>query len=1302
MENFETTLERISSLIRRDRGILQYSSEPVDRCEAAAVTVSNKLRSQNIDYEVRILVAWDSAESSGPDGNHFIVVAKRHGHRIVIDMTAGQFFDSPRSMYIIGNEKSWEEGFLVLEKNQGKLFKFKDFPNMASAAEWFWDPGMRFTDPTLTVLGEAPAWSRDYLNYPRWGQAKLDYIDGTRQPPSRFARTYTPEQKLAAEKLLDKLYAKEVAPFKEIENKILAGTIAPVTTLWTRDQLRNEAGAPEGTSYSEILDALHRFHTDAITLDLAQKHERLSDLAKLADEYVDKHKFSLNGRKNRLRDFARHVRTYAVSLRLRQGALSLQAAVGRGQWREPSFVALARQARQVGEANAETSFDRQFLIQLAGDDASFSAAYNLFSKNPNKTEWYQCSRGENNVHRVASFGRLPPNGGGRYKFVLIGHGNQGAEGAQIGGRNELTLPDIINNAITRYIENINAQERGASIDFQLTSLHVDLLGCELVESFQASEHTLPGKLWEKLVSHSYPILCQFSRNQISVSAREYPVRVTDAGKKEVLTREWGWIGKEEARVKNVLYKVEIQSDPATGRMVRKPLDWEGLNLLEQDANSSSCSLSTLLEAGRLVEGAMHATDLESAAKSALVTLHQTFGDQMRAQFIADIAPGAAERNMTGQQALLNIRSMALGEQWAGVAHALKQANELGGDWSSTLKTRVTPSGDSEVMFIRRNSSNSTLPVRWVCTDGEQLATLTSFKTELAKLNVDVTKGLEWSHAANEVCVRADLAEENIPHTLNAAFMLQTLMDLGSNSNHYAELSTAVKVEVYAQLSQYAFQSAVDGAQLIHFINQALNADVKVLAVASNGLLGRLAPGANFVFNAIFIGATIAELHQTTDPVVAEAVKVKLGLAIVNSGIDVAALAAGLVGAGVVSGVLAAVATPLAGLAVGIPQLVQNYAALRAGFDHVSEYFDWLMEGVAQPGLFERDAVWREHPSAVIQSINFENGTLQYSNVRVNATTGGSGHTVTGGWDHFFVRPDPDYNRFLDVYSGLGLQNKMLSFDTGRAHTVQLPGRANRKILFEYQQLTGRRTAQAPALRRLREHYGSQFVWGMYAFPTDWGIYRATEELDVTEIAVTLDAANRTLIMPAVLSDDERHHLRYRLQGGGGQCAVVLPAVPASILIAASGAVAEQWLFDIDYVSKRHTIQDGQIVLGELKPNVFSGLAIQRHQFSVGGQSVGFLEGQAPQRVTLSHTIASGITLLLSVDLVQQTRGVSVLLESAWSEQSKAQVRSFFSTDDAGSLLNVDGRLDFVIAGQRAGVIDVRTGGILFEQVLQAA
>ncbi|WP_080417029.1 TcdA/TcdB pore-forming domain-containing protein [Burkholderia ubonensis] len=1300
MEDFETTLERISSMMWPDAGIIRYTRNPVDQCEAAALAVSNKLRSQNIDYEVRLLLAWESAEASGPEENHFVVIAKDQGHRIVIDMTVGQFFGTHRNAYIIQNEKTWEAEFLALESNQGKLFKFKDFANMQLASGWFWPPDLRFTHPELTVLGEAPSWSRDYFNYPRWGEVKLDYLDATRQPPSRGVSAYTPEQRVAAEKSLGRLYAKEVAPFKEIENKILEGSLAPVTTLWTRDQLRNEAGAPAGTSYSEILDSLHLFHTQASTLNLAQKHAWLSDLAQLADEYVDKHKFSLNGRRSKLRDFARHVRAYAVSLRLRQGALNLQSAVGRGQWRAPSMVEL-RRALQAGVTDAEMGFDRQFLIQLTGDDASFSAAHNLFSKHPNKTEWYQCSQGANNVNLVASFGQFPPNGGGRYKFVLIGHGSQGAGGAQIGGLNELTLPGIINNAIANYIEGIVFQE-GGSIDFRLTSLHVDLLGCELVESFQAPEHTLPGRLWERLVSHSDACLSLLTRNQITVTAREYPVRVTDAGKKEVLTREWGWIGKEEARVKNVLYKVEIQNDPATGRMMRKPIDWEGLNLLQQDLNNSPCSPTGLLEAGRLVEGTMHATDLEPATKSALVGLHQTLGDEVRAQFIADVAPGAAQRNMTAEQAVVNIRSMALGEQWASVAHVLKQANELdGGDWSVTLKTRVAASGDTEVMFIRRTASNSTVPVRWVRTNAEQLTTLTSFKTELARLTVDVTKGLEWSHAANEVSVRADVAEEDIPHTLNAAFMLQTLLDLGSNSNHYAELSTAVKIEVFAGLSQFAFQSTVDGVRLIRFINQALNADVRVLAVASNGLLSRLAPGANFVFNAIFIGATIAELHQTTDPVVAEAVKVKLGLAIVYSGIDVTALAAGLAGAGVVSGVLAAVATPLAGLAVGIPLLVQNYAALRAGFDHVSEYFDWLMEGVAQPGLHERDSVWRAHPSAVIQSINFENGTLQYGNVRVNATGGGSGHTVTGGWDHFFARPNPDHSCFLDVCSGLGLQDKLLSFDASRTQTVLLPGRANRKILFDYQQLTGRRTAPAPALRRLRQHYGSQFIWGMYAFPTDWGIYRATEELDVTEIAVTLNAANRTLVMPAVLSDDERNRLRYRLQGGGGQYAVVLPAVSASIVIVASGAVAEQWLFDIDYVVMRHSIHDGQIVLGDLKLDVFRDLAIQRHQFSIGGQSVSFPEGQAPQRVTLSHTIASGITLLLSVDLVQQTRSVSVLLESAWSEQSKEQVRSFFSTGDANSLLNVEGRLDFVIQRQQAGVIDVRTGGILFEQVLQA-
>ncbi|PXX63816.1 Dermonecrotoxin of the Papain-like fold [Pseudomonas sp. LAMO17WK12:I10] len=1267
MTTFDEALSRVTGLLTSDAEINRYISQPLLNCENASSRVTTLLQANNIAYEVRGLLTWENAED-GASGNHFVVIAKIDEQRVMIDITAGQFSTHRIGTPIIDSAKNWEEQFLALPRLRRVVIKFRDFPTHAlanSAVAATNEPLL--TDPAWTLLGEARAWAKDHLDYPRWGSRYAEYQLSISPLTPRSLRP-TEEQRTATLAELARLFEKEVTLFKAVKEEIDNGARSIPDTLDDRQRLIAKAGTPDGPSYTRILDELDRYHTEANGLSVMVKMGKLSDLAQLADEYAATHTRNLNDRSAKLLEFAKHARAYAIGLRLRENALgSLDLSQG---WRRPSLTKLAEFDRDYIEPTSGRNFRRQLIVQLEGDDVSFNAAMALFSKYPRHTEWVQLESGETWTN-IRSRAPLQLYGSGRVKIVLVGHG------VNIDGR---TL--FGGKTVDELKASLTALMAQASRD-KIKGIHLDLVGCELLNERQPLATSLPGELGEWLLSTGDGM--QISRNNLSLSARKYAVRVTENGKKEILTPEWGWINKEEARLKDVVHKVELVWDAKLGALARKPLPMSGL-----------------MEAGGEIESVIHHPGLSDADRVELVRLHQTVGDQVRKQVLDLDPPDAEHRRAIEQFAIKNTRSAILAAQWVEAVQALTQQHQVSNEWLPTLQSRSTESGATELLFIRRTANvDDAEPSRWITTNNN--ADYPQIHAEINELVNDVSRGLTWHEAEQGLRIRSDLSETDAIHTLNAAFMLKTLIEIRSRNGELTTMSDALKVQVYAQLAQNGIQLVNDGARMGQLIRSALGTELNLVPKAMT-LIGRMGAGVNVAFDAINIGAIIVELNQTSDLAARAAIESKLGLSVVGSGVSIAGLIAGVAGAGTVAGVLGALAVPLAGLAVGVPILVENYERLRQGFDQASAYMDAIMNSVSMPGLRQDGQIWQFQPGAVVKTIDFKEGETQYGYVLIKGTKGGSWHTVTGGWDHYLARPDPDPTLYLNVYTGLGAQRNQ-SFDASQASVVLLPSGVDRHINMDYAQLTGRRTANAPALRRLHEYYGDQFVWGMYAFPTDWGIYQLTVDLEATGIHTILDATQRTLIVPTVVDENERQHLNYHITGGNGTCTVVLPAIPVSISIDSPrrpnphATTNNEWIFDIDYAVKQHSIVDGKVVLGELKEDVFAGLQLRHQFFSIGGQAVEFI-GNDPVPVLVT-TIGNVATLQIHLGLGEEPyRGEPCLLMQALpSAQDLVILQRYFSTSTTESLLT-NGLIQAIIdlggtIGRRAGLFHITTGEFLY-------
>jgi len=1266
MTTFDEALSRVSGLLMRDSEVNDYIKRPALNCENASNRVTTILQANNIPYEVRGLITWQNAEE-GSSGNHFVVIAKIDEQRVMVDITAGQFYAQRVGDPIIDTPKNWEEKFLSLPRLRRSLIKYQDFATHASAKNALAvinEPLM--TDAAWTVLGDGPAWAREYLDYPRWGSQYADFQLSISPMTPRSLRP-TEEKRIAIQADLARLYKKEVTPFKAVKEEINNGVRSIPDALDDRQRLIAKAGTPDGPSYTRILDELDRYHAQASGLTLLEKMGKLSDLAQLADEYVATHPRNLNKRSPKLYEFAKHVRAYAIGLRLRENALgSLDVSQG---WRRPLLSTLSKLGRNVTEPPAGLDFLRQLIVQLEGDDVSFNAAMALFGKNPRISEWVQLQPGKP-LTNIRSQVPLHLDEAGRVKIVLVGHGVNVDGRTLFGGK----TVDELKASLTVLM----AQ---ASRD-KIKGIHLDLVGCELLNEQQPLAASLPGQLGEWLLSTGDDL--QISRDHLSLSARKYAVRVTESGKKEILTPEWGWINKEQARLKDVVHKVELVWDAKLGAFARKPLP-----------------VSDLMEVGREIERVVHYPGLSDDDRAGLVSLHQSVGDQVRKQ-VLDIDPPDAEHRKTIEQlAIKNVRSAMLSGQWIESIHAVMQQQKLSNEWIPTLQSRKNESGAFELLFIRRTAkANDTEFSRWIAIKDN--AAFPQINAEINDLIKTVRRGLTWRKTEG-LWIRPNVTEVDAVHTLNAAFMLKTLIEMRSKNGELTQMSDALKVQVYAQLSQNGLQLITDGAKMGELVRSALGTQLSLVPKAMT-LIARVGGVAGLLFDAINIGAIVVELNQTTDAAARAAIETKLSLSVIGCGANIAGLIAGLVGASTVAGVLGALAAPLTGLAIGVPILVDNYERLRQGFDRASTYMDAILSSVSTPGLRQEGDVWQFQPGAVVNTINFIEGKTQYGSVLINGTKGGSGHTVSGGWDHYFARPNPDPDKLLDVYTGLGAQ-KVQSFDARQARVVLLPSGVDRTIRMDYEQLTGRRTAHAPALRRLREYYGDQFVWGMYAVPTDWGIYRISVDLQTTSVQTILDDAQRTLIVPTIVDESERQHLSYHITGGGSACVVVLPAIAIPISLKSyespqpNASMAYEWVFDIDYAVKEHSIVEDKLVPGELKSGVFAGMQLQHNAFSIGGQTVQF-DGNVTN-LMLVTTIGNVATMQIPVQLgADPYRGAPSLLMSALpSAQGLGLLQRYFSTPTTESLLTdglITANIDLGgILGPKVGVLDIAKGEFMY-------
>ncbi|MEN3813538.1 C80 family cysteine peptidase, partial [Chromobacterium piscinae] len=219
----------------------------------------------------------------------------------------------------------------------------------------------------------------------------------------------------------------------------------------------------------------------------------------------------------------------------------------------------------------------QLIVQLNGDDTSFNAAKNLFLKHPQQSEWMQLKPGETparvgwNGAAVADVTTPFLDADGNVRIVLVGHGTRDADGTvRFGSYTAVELQAQLEEQVFNVLDQ--------QILHRVQGVRLDMVGCELVDRHFAERNlgsTLPGQMADWLVQKTRSM--GIDDAHVSVSARQYAVRVNDQGRKEILYQDLTrpadpaqWLSKDDVLLRDVAHKVEITLDPQTGKPVLRP------------------------------------------------------------------------------------------------------------------------------------------------------------------------------------------------------------------------------------------------------------------------------------------------------------------------------------------------------------------------------------------------------------------------------------------------------------------------------------------------------------------------------------------------------------------------------------------------------------------------------------------------------------------------------------------------------------------------------------------------------------
>lgn len=454
-------------------------------------------------------------------------------------------------------------------------------------------------------------------------------------------------------------------------------------------------------------------------------------------------------------------------------------------------------------------------------------------------------------------------------------------------------------------------------------------------------------------------------------------------------------------------------------------------------------------------------------------------------------------------------------------------------------------------------------------------------------------------------------------TLDAAFFIKMLID-GSHINHKTESdSNAAKVIYYSQLVGTGLGALTQGANYARLVTNALSftnevsSSVRVLAGTSKvlGSVGTVMSVANIALDIWSLASAENEFER----------KIRGA----TLGIDSISTLAGLGFLLFGNEATAGLGAPIAGIAMGVTALVQNYSVLQAMHDGTVKEFERVGNMLKQPYLL-KDGVLQPNQNIVVKSINLNTNEVTLGSSYVAETRGGVGN-IGNSW---FTCPKIDNSKWFDFYpalddsSGKNLTYSLPTYDPKTpislpwAPEVYYKGRRELAPGVLVWSGEGERV-----LDRIKDYSHDKFHWRFIC-----GAEYIDEQTKITdhhvvtdtkygrnEVNVTLNKDGSTILVPN--NDDSiRSYVSYELFEQGGVNNIIINGDQSSLSLNSSSSDAK-WVVDISLPLKQ-LLEKEVFDVEKQFDLIFNKLSMHGDALWFDGKEYARFTGATPDKVTV--------------------------------------------------------------------------------------
>ena len=1055
--SIDDSIKSLRDMLKDSSEINKYIEFPRLNCLNSAQAVIKILKDNGVKFKCGAMATFTSSLVN--QGNHYLVIATHNDYEVYIDITSRQF-DMSSDGPIYASGRDWRKKFIELNDIRNKVVLFAVFDNTNDAEHWL-TKGRKL--PSLFDKGEILNFKDSITSNPDKNLRMLinegvGIVETNPEKAMRFfknqlfndkdkVRDDIKTKKYSQEdlyKAIEKAQGKDVSvteSFKEVKKSITPHEkmMANIAALMAIEK------SPEKSAYKNVSKYLFR------------------SLIPLSENVITGLKSSV--------------------LPVGESALYIKSVMDNAAGWETITTKDIKESVIREFDTGDAKYAKRFIIQLEPDDISTAAAKNIFKKDIMHNTLIQYRdkaitsglRWDAGLKLLVS-GPISMTLGteGVLNITLVGHGRN--NGTEFGG----LKPDNIKKFFSAFSSAFN--------DSKVQKIKLDFVGCELIPTGDFPKSLVYQVMeWFRL---------QITPEKLIAIGSQYPVRVTESGKKQYLISGTGWVDNNNAILSGFMYKNAITWSNTTQTWdVGYPDKYfdKLLSFTQKELQGGRISTNTT--------GNVSLTEKLTSEQLKLIDLANNY-------------------NAT-------VRKLRISDNW----------NTFGDIEGNSLKFF---DGEGRGILIGLES--------------QDIDTIRLFKNKINAYADQVRK--EFTISPNgRVLTRINTGTQISGSVLNAVFFTKTLLDGGLWGNNDKE----VKALLFSCLGAQSIGMVADTALLVKYISDAKklswigNETLGVLQ--KSGLAaGAFVDALGLVLS---INALVNNKDKDIIPELATNLAINIAsagmttTAIIATTLGASAVATAV---GVLTIPFAAVGIGLNKLMTTVTDNKKRLHTLESAIQRYSVDPDHLFLSNGYFTSLINDNTCIVSVDFKTRRVSLGNIMLSPTEPAAGHTR------IRDWWNHIATggtRFGTDTALFLDFYEGICIQKNIFAPHLSAKKFI-LPATPHTNLSFEYDYGSGLRWENPVIFKKLNKKYGERFIWGFFSGGRDRVISKVIPKQLPTTINVLLDKEERELTVPIKLDNATATLLKYSIQNGGGDCTIDIPRGPVCFSLTDPEAVGGKW------------------------------------------------------------------------------------------------------------------------------------------------